>query len=360
MKLKIKNLINMMVFLSLTLLLLLVTSYISSTNITKKQQKNLLDTQANNSIDVAYIGSSAAHSFFDPMALWESEKITSLTYSIPSAPFDLTIPLMELALENQSPELFVIDLRSLIIEEYLYTYLGTYYRESIVLDMTNGVTTFDYDLIKLKYILDSPYLDIMEYLNFFDVLYFHNNFLENSQKLISNTNAIFEPTKYKGNMFNQVFQFKSFENIEYNNFSAINDGYVLSEHIKGRIQEVFEYCDENGYEAFFVFTPYMYNLNGYDAQIRYAIGEYILEEGYNFKDYKDSIYEIGLDFAQDFSDIAHTNVWGAEKFTIYFAEDMMRIYNLESESNEEIINDWDNELALWHEFLEVKEITERT
>ncbi len=357
MKTKILNVINLVAFLSVSIIMLSALGYISSLEYNKERQKLLFSTQQENSIDIAFIGSSSTYCYFDPMVVWENYGITSLTYAVPSAPFDFTIPLMEIAIKNQTPELFVIDLRNLLIDEFNTKFFGSYTRENLYKANITGLKVFEDDINKLLIVNQTPYFDTQEYLQYADVLYYHNDFTKNIKSFYNLADDYTSSFLYKGNGYYQQFKYKDFSELGFTSFEAQPSDYELTDSTKERLDELFEYCEKNNYEAIFVFSPYISSLNAFDSQIRYKIGEYIEEAGYEFLDHKIETDLIGFDYSKDFHDQRHTNILGAQKYTDYFMNDILKIYNIEPKYEQDVIDDWNHELSQWEEHLSEVAIT---
>ena len=66
----------------------------------------------------------------------------------------------------------------------------------------------------------------------------------------------------------------------------------------------------------------------------------IREAGFDFVNLEAAVDDIGLDMTTDFYNSTHLNIFGAEKFTSFFANYLMQRYNLKTDHTLEVEKEW--------------------
>ncbi len=340
-----KNLAKTFLFLLIVVILLAGATVICIPSDLLKEQYVLYQEEPEDTIDIAFVGSSATYRYYDNMAVWEEYGITSMGYYLASMPFDYITTLLELVQENQSPEIYVIDLRHILLDEYKEQYYGSYETETQQAAIINGLNLLPDSWNKWSTILESKYLYDGEHLLFFDLLYNHENFVEGIASYVENGFAI-DAKDYKG--INMSFATVDLSE-NYVDFSQVeeHEDYTLTEDTTTRIIELLEYCDEHDINAYFTITPYVHQKCVVDLDIRRELGELITDYGYPYTDFKAMFEEIGMDASTDFVDDNHANVWGAEKYTLYAMEYFLEAYEWEVAYDQEVIDDWDATYEAW-------------
>lgn len=110
----------------------------------------------------------------------------------------------------------------------------------------------------------------------------------------------------------------------------------LSEQEKKYVDDMYALCVENNCQLVLFKTPSAIE-NSWQTTNN-AIKAYIAEKEYNipFKDY--SFENIGLDYACDFVDPVHLNIYGAEKFTMALGEYLIPYIQIEDKHSTNIEN----------------------
>lgn len=335
-----------MVFLAVLGLLVSAVSFIAIPDQIVKEQTALYQEQEEDTIDIVYVGSSTTYQYYDVMTVWEEYGITSMCYASSALPFDLTIAMIELAQENQTPEVFVIDLRSVLLNEFNTKYYGMKETSAQKEAFINALNLLPNVLDKCGALASSNILEGEKYMHVFGILYYHDGFMEALQSSAENGFNI-SALEYKGNvrlsyevddLTDRDFDFSTREE---------DETYELTEDTKQSLLEVLEYCEENELNVYFTFTPYVGARNVEDENIRREIGEFITEYGYPFYDFKADFDEIGLVVTEDYYNKNHVNVLGAEKYTLYAMEYILDEYEIDPDYSQEVIDDWNMELEGW-------------
>lgn len=351
-KMNMFKIIKTVAFLGIVGLLLLAVRNICIPDDVIKEQNILYEEESENSIDIAFVGSSSTYRFYDVMEIWGQYGITTMCYYNPSLPFDSVIPMLELVQENQDPEVVVIDLRNIITDEYKMKYLGAYETDSqkeAYLDALNLLTDVG---VKLEAIEDSVYTEDESYVYILDILYNHSAFAQGVANLFEEGGEI-EAMNFKGNYMAYIYDDLTDEYVDFDLIEE-NEDYELTEDTVERLTELLEYCDEEEINAYFTITPYIHSKGIVDQDIRREFGELVESYGYPYADYREEIEEIGFDFTTDFYDTTHANALGAEKYSIYAMEDILEVYDVDATYDQEVIDSWNKEYEDWVEYDEYR------
>lgn len=357
----IKEVIKCIIFLFLLFAVIGVVSDIANPDSKIIMQIELYEDQPTDSISIAFIGNSSTHQFYDVMAIWEEYGITSMSYAINSMPYDLNITMIEYVLENQSPELLVIDLRNLMTEEYNIKYYGMYETELRKESYISALNLFPFSFCKLSSIFESGYIEGERYMQAFSILYNHDGVIDGWNTLVKNdfTRDAYE-YKQNGRLLFKVTDMTD----SYVVFDPedIDEEYELTDETKERLLELLEYCEDKELDVYFVFTPYLNTRHKADQDVRNAIVKLVESYGYPISDYKSQIEEIGLDPSTDYWDASHTNVFGANKYTLYAMEEILEEYSITPNYSQEVIDDWNQTYVEWGIYYseQVANMTEET
>ncbi len=352
------KLIQAIIFIIIVLILLAGVTKLCIPSDPIQEQNVLYETEPENSIDIAFIGSSSTYRFYDVMAVWDEYEITSMCYFIASMPYDFIVPMIELADERQDPEVYVIDLRHIITDEYKVQYFGYYESDTQKAAFINALNLLTDLKDKWELITEHDYTEDAAYMYALSFLYNHESFPEGFYSWIENgfhTDAM----PYKGNYISYSVNdltdtYADFDEIEE------HEDYILSASTTERLIELLEYCNENDINAYFTITPYVHSKCFVDQDIRREIGELVTSYGYPYSDYRAEFEEIGLDLTTDFYDKTHANALGAEKYTLYAMEDILDAYEIEPNYSQDVIDSWNEAYAEWevHDEEEMEELWE--
>ncbi len=340
-----KKLAQAVLFVAIVIALLFGANQLSVPSDPIQGQNILYATEPEDTIDIAFIGSSSTYRFYDVMAVWNEYGITSMCYFVASMPYDFVIPMIELAQERQDPEVYVIDLRHIITDEYKVQYFGYYESDTQKAAFINALNLINNPIEKLKTILSYEYTDDAAYVYELGVLYNHESFAQGFATWVSNGFKT-EEMPYKGNYISYSVNDLTDTYVDFDEVEEHED-YTLSASTTERLIELLEYCDDNDINAYFTITPYVHSKCFVDQDIRREIGELVTAYGYPYKDYRADFEEIGLDLTSDFYDKTHANALGAEKYTLYAMEDILEVYDIEPEYDQAVIDDWDAAYEEW-------------
>lgn len=355
MKMKIYKVIKVIIFFSILTFLISGVSYICLSDNLEKEQIVLYDQEEQNSIDIAFVGNSSTYRYYNVMSIWNDYNLTSMCYFSAGVTFDYTISLMELAQDKQTPELIVVDLRSLVKEEYRVKYFGMKEIDANISTSLETLSLFTNVFDKWEMLKVNDLLSDAKYMYLFNVLYYHENFAD-GWELFGENQYQLVARDFKGNYMNYNVVDLS-DSVDGSIETVVDENYELTDEITEEIMTVLQYCEDNDLNVLFTFTPYIGEKNSADANIRIAVGEMLVDCGFSFIDFQELSEEIGMDYATDFYDESHVNILGANKYTTYFMEYIMEQYTIEPDYSETVIQDWDEIYSQWENYNEKKLLT---
>lgn len=345
MKTKFIKIIKVTLFLAIIIYILDYLSIFVLPRTNFQQQDLLAQEQSGEDIDIAFVGSSSTYRFYDPMTIWGEYEITSIVYGTPSLPFDTTIEIIKSLETSENYSLYVIDLRSLLIDDYYSNYYGSFIRGTTQSYWYESLVMLPTSLSKINYIYSSDYIDDSEYIHIFDVLYYHDSFVSDETVFID----CYELESYTFNGSGRLSLNVEDTTSSYVDFYSMNedDNYTLNDDTISRLTEILEYGTDNNLNMFFTFTPYVGQKNTCDANIIRELTEIVEDYGYPCENYKEQFEEIGLDTKTDFYDRNHTNLYGAQKFTSYSMQDIILYLDEETNYSQEQIDSWNATYEEW-------------
>lgn len=353
MKENIKNILNATFFILFVIGGLSVISFWGLADGVIRSRVVAYEELEEDSIDIAFVGTSSSYRYYDVMDIWNEYGITSYSYALASLPIDNIIGMLETVRENQDPEVYVIDLRSTITQEYREKVYGYYQMESAVETTIRSFSLMPTSITKWSMIYDSDFLNGQEYSIALDPLYNHSTIQTNIKNAVFGDIIDTSGLLYQGN--SQLSAEVANREKNYVDYSDVElKEYTLSEEITEKLTEIFDYCKENEMNVYFNFVPYVSSKNNYDPEIRNAIGELVTENGFAFTDYRADFEQFNFDLTTDFYDINHTNMLGATKYTEIAIKDILEAYPIETDYSDELVAEWDQSYEDWLIYRETK------
>ncbi len=338
---------KIILFCVILMLLLSLITFVSKQFTTKR---NILfyNSFEENSIDIAFIGSSTTYRYYDVLSIWDEYNITSLTYTSMSMPFSFNTGMIEIIQQTQSPEIYVFELRNILEDEFDIKYLASQRDVSNKHDYTFASYLITNPFNKVKQIYSQEYYSNEAYIYALEFPATHSRF---SSEIYQH--FVYHPSYLNVNFLgneNIIYRFWSLQNI-HDNFEFLTDyEYTLSQETQNNLTQLFDYCDENNINAFFTFTPYVNARNTQDVYIRNAISDFVIQHGYPMKDFMADFDEIGLEPITDFYDDMHVNAIGAKKYSLYAIDYFLQAYTITPQYSNSTIELWQNEHKKWLEY----------
>lgn len=344
-----KTAVQIVLFITIFLALLLPVSYMVRTNGDVKERFAGFYAEKKDALDVIMIGSSPVFPYYAAPKLWGETGIAMYPLSSNMQRPVAMRYLVEEAEKTQSPQLYIFEMRMYTIED-----------QGLLENMayTRGVTdNMKYSPHRVKTIQAlvpeedeegrlTYYLDIMKY---------HTNW-----KMLA------LPSEW-ANMF-------------YHHLSPVK-GYTLKDEVgpqpmpdcggaegtrpipaeqEAVLKDLLLFLEKGNKEALFLVSPYGISLE--EQQMFNYMEEITTSYGYPFLNMNNYYEEIGIIFEEDFADYgSHTNAIGAEKCTDFLEKYLTEHYDFQDKRQDERYASWNEAYALWQNDMETARatITER-
>lgn len=298
-----------------------------------------LYAERKNSLDMVYLGGSAAFVYFDPIHSWQRSGISSYVYGIEGVQAEFYTNMVKEVLENQKPKLIVIDARpfeyrnwDLAKYEQPYRWYLSHLRPSL------GRVNFINKLVP-KYLKKST----KSYQ--FDLEFYHTN--EEQGSIKKTIKIMFDKNKHK----TKGFYFHPLVNKLYREERNTNELINIHPEAEKILRDLLAYLKEKNVKALFVVCPYQQIVKE-KAEYNY-IEKIVKEYNQDFLDANDYIDQMNIDFNYDFMNESHLNVYGAEKYNDFLTDYLVKNYNLPDRRGEkEYKDDFDSLIPGWKEDVE--------
>lgn len=286
-----------------------------------------LKEEKKDSIDVVYIGGSAAFVYWEPLKAYNDCGFTSYDLATNTIQAENILAYVKYAQQYQKPDLYVIGARA-------FQYYSENGNES-GLRLTSD--SLDVGMNKFSLIheyLQNHKLDVDPLSLYLELTKYHTNYeaLSNATAwhLIDNT----EKCDYKGCLIQSKWCYLQ----EPQDFKTDQRADLL-ENDEKVLQKLLNYFDENDLNALFVVCPYSITKEQY-AKYN-TIKDIVTSHGYQFLNANDYYREMNLDFSVDFYNINHVNAIGAEKYTVFFEKYILENYELPDHRGDTDYVEWE-------------------
>ena len=279
-----------------------------------------------NSIDVIYLGGSNAHHHFNNLLAYHLYGFTTYFLSSGIQQFTLTKSLIKESRKYQNPKLYVIDIARLT-DNFEIDYKEQWGR-CVVDSLKNSKTR----IMAINEMLGNAKIDKSEYINYyFSFFKYHNSWKNISIQ----------------NFFNNTNEFKSYYSYDYAYEINPQEKFVWKDDIEALqpenekvLRDLIEYIKNNNLNVLFVIPKSTFWSPNYE-RLNYAT-QIIKQYGLDIINFN-KIDNIEFNYATDFYDKIHLNIYGATKYTLYFSKYLKEKYNLSNHKNDEIYSSWNQE-----------------
>ncbi len=326
--------ILIIIFMLISLLFIRVMTYIMKPTSVDLNNIAGFYGEEKNTLDMVYIGGSAAFVYYEPLRAFEQEGIASYNYGANTIQPELYKTMIKEILKNQKPELIIIDARSFQYREKDQPPTEVAYR--------NVLTGMPFSLNKLEFIYENveKYLKEGKASYCFDIIKYHRDLkgasINNQIKMAFNI--------YKNPLKGFYFVPKVDKQTKAKN--ETDSKKPVAKETEEILIDLLEYCKTTECNYLFVVSPYV-EQEEHKENFNY-ISEIINQYSYNFLDANDYYEEMKIDFAKDLYDENHVNIFGSEKYTDFLCEYLKENYNLPDRREDENYKDWFDLLDNWH------------
>lgn len=327
-----KNLINTLIFLAIFIIVINCMGDIfrnkefAETIYTFKEEEK-------NSLDVLFIGASTCYRFFSPQELWKSYGITSYNLGTSEQSLAESYFVLKYALEDQLPQLVVMDVSSMIIHPLP---LGDA-RTHLILD--------NLDINKIWIEACTELVPQDKRIDFFiPIISYHDRWKELNEK-------DFKPILSYSKGTNYNYAVESFEKIKLADSTYMHD--IKGESLEW-INKINTLCKENKIKLLFTINPTP-KLSASVEEGKALQGmHHTLENLAESKEFDvlnmtGDCNKIGIDMNMDYSDKWHVNVAGTMKLTKYLGNYLIKKYELNNHRNEKISELWNESYERYSE-----------
>ncbi|MBR2121477.1 MAG: hypothetical protein IJ930_00820 [Lachnospiraceae bacterium] len=298
------------------------------------RQAREIYAQPENTIDVAFLGTSHIHCNVNTALLYEGLGMASYDYSAAEQPLWITYYYLQELCKTQHPKLVVLDVfaPARFSEDYQYNFL---------LENLDGVR---FSPNKVRMILASCEPGRIK--DFFpSMVTYHDRYKELTDEDLAFLNmSVDERASYKG--YTPFFEVGSQTRPDI----QVSESGGLSAKSEEYLRKIMEYCEENGIELNFLVTPYI--MNEEQVMVYNRIREIADENALLFLDANMAADEMGLNYETDFCDYSHLNYMGSCKFTAYLGNLLKSRYDIPDRRGQEGWESWDRHVKEFNAYIE--------
>lgn len=281
-----------------------------------------------NTIDVVYIGASNAFAHFNTVYAYHKYGFTTGLMSNNSQPAMAYKYLIADSQKRQDPRVYVIDISASTSMEK---------DESTIRFVADSMPT---SLNRFKLVTDllkNSDIPKKDYLNFYFSFFTYHNLWK-----YINKDYFKSSTLYKGYLL-ETGTIK----IEPGKKETWSDDLKdLPENIDKVYNDLLKFLQKEKLTVIFVISPRNY---GDEAMERLnTLTKKINDAGFNVLNFN-KIPDVGIDYKKDFYNFAHINVFGATKYSVYFANYLHNHYDLPDHRRDDKYKEWDKEYVRFKE-----------
>ena len=293
------------------------------------------------SLDVVLIGASALYSsFYSPLA-YEQQGFTSYSLSTSSMTCALYRYAAELAIETQHPQLLIFETRGICYEDQLDEVSLCKFIDALPASELKNRAIADLIPQNLHLGINIPF---ERYHSSYDRLGDLANVY--SDKMQINSIGYSYTKNFGTTPFRQQLIRKSMD------YDVSDDGLKY-------LQILLDYLKEADIEnVLFIRNPAMVEYGNTDSYKQMI--EMIREAGFDYVNLCAAVDDIGVDITHDYYNTTHFNMYGAEKFTAFFADYIMKRYKLNTQHDEKVTEEWEDCASYNNQIISyVKDLTDQ-
>lgn len=319
---------------AIVFLIIIIQVFLALTYLFRGNQYNYNDRisvvgikeEKENSLDVIYVGGSAAFVYWEPLHAYSDYGFTSYDLATNSIQAENILAYIKYAQQYQSPDLYVIGVRAFQYFDEVGSEIG--------LRVTSDSLDMGWNRTQLiNTYLNNRSLETDEIALYFDIAKYHTNYTalqnETAWQLIDNSMNC----DYKGGQIQTAWCY-----LEEPKNVKTDKRAELEENDTKTLIELLDYLKKNDLNALFVVCPYFITTEEY-AKYN-TIGDIVSDYGYEFLNTNDYYQEMGIDFSTDFYHVNHVNSLGARKYTDFLGNYLSQNYNLPDHRDDINYREW--------------------
>ena len=297
-----------------------------------------------NSLDAVYFGASSVTRYWIPALAFEENGIAVNGLATTGQPFVMIKYLMQEAKKTQDKALFVVEFRSIFKST---KHVHEIHVRRVTDNMKPSLTRLKAVNAGLDYMsngdndVDGSPLGV-----YFPALEAANRTFNGSldKKVVYFDDK--HESRNNGFIFSEVsFTTKPVPKSKY----STSDKKALPKENEEALYELLNYCDTIDNDILFVLSPYSADKTTY-PKVNTAI-EIIESRGYDVLNMNtpDMLKELNINWNTDFYNSFHTNLSGAEKYTLYLSDYIQDKYDLEDHRGDPAYSDWRESVKFYKE-----------
>jgi hypothetical protein len=311
-----KAIIKLAVFISLIVIILLVTSEIFRPKHLEQPNNTTVKMDGyyaleNNSLDVLFLGSSNAYYGFNPAVVYNETGLNSYVFAGESQSIETTYYFLIEALKTQQPEIVVIDVFGMLPE----------------IDEYNNANVIQRNIENLNFSLNkvNAYIDLIDKpLGIFDIFTYHNRLAE-----LKKFELTYSFEKHFDDYFGYTLGYPSSNEVIELPIVGLNDYQVPEVRIE-YLEKIINLLDKNNIELLLVKTPILLSDDNFTSLD--TITNYCEDNEIVFIDFNNEDYEIDYKQNRD-GDVWHANVRGAKKLSTYIGTYIYDNYDIKNNND---------------------------
>lgn len=308
-----------------------------------KSRQSICGFYAEDDVDVMFVGGSACYCTWQPLQAWNDYGYTSYNFAMDAISPQVVKYAIKEVERYQSPELYVVDLRPF---QYGDIVDDGEMRMERVSSFRNFVDNIKYSYNRYEVIDRYAPSSEEKWTYHFDIAKYHSVLIN----LLNSNNwtYLFNEKKLLSRGFHCHDDINTVNIVD---TSLVEEEQVLSGEMNDLFVELLEYCRDNELQVLFVVYPYC---GAGEDQKKYNYMVNLIEEyELDYINTQNRIQDIGLENNNDFADVNHVNLYGADKVTAYLGQYLVDNYDLPDHRNEEEYESWNEDYEIWNEEMEI-------
>lgn len=326
--------IKILVFIVLTYFLCVFINYLCKPKLVDVEIITGFYAEEKNSLDVVYIGGSAAFVYYEPLLAYEEYGISSYVFGANTIQPELYKYLVGEVLKRQKPKLIILDARAFEYRDRKQAPTEVAYRNTLT---GTPISKEKYEFVE-EYV--RPKLNLYNTLPYYlDFIKFHSTSSEERYTVIESMQMMLNKYHHPYKGFYFVPRIQSQTPLDY----RTDKETPMSDETNKILDDLLSYLKEQDVEVLFVVAPYI-EKEIHKENFNY-VERIVSENGFTFIDANDYVDEMNINFKTDLYNINHVNLFGADKYTRFICNYMKSHYELRDISNSP---EWDKLLEDWH------------
>lgn len=313
-----------------------------------KKNFNQFYSEKENTLDGVYFGASTANRYWAAPKVFHETGMAIYNLGTTSQPLVVTKYLMEESEKTQNPKLFIVELR------WAYK-TADLMQEAFIRKVTDGMK---FSLTKVRAINEAVDFSLkgendivdnkMDY--YIPILKYHGRW-NNGDLTTEDLTLARTKSQTKGFFLTPS---ASFRQVPQTPAAQTKETEALAPETEDVLVDLLDYCDTIDTEVLFVLSPHAAKEENV-KRLNEAV-DIVRDRGYTVLNFntEEMINEVGIDWDKDFFNANHTNVAGAEKFSLYLADYIKEHYDIEDHRGDPEYKSWEESYEYYDDYTREK------